>query len=66
MQPHQIHTTDDKRVHTVIPSPARRDNPDLANAWVLREIESHAVIHARNGAAAADLTDDTTQEASRG
>lgn len=66
VQPHQIHTTDDKRVHTVIPSPARRDNPDLANAWVLREIESHAVIHARNGAAAADLTDDTTQEASRG
>lgn len=47
IQPHQIVTTDDRRTCTVIPSPARREDPDLANAWVLKEVESHAAIRER-------------------
>ncbi|MCP4435607.1 MAG: aromatic ring-hydroxylating dioxygenase subunit alpha [Actinomycetia bacterium] len=51
IQPHQIVTTDDKRKYTVIPSPARKEHPDLENAWVLKEVESHAAIRARQLAA---------------
>lgn len=51
IQPHQILTTDDKRLATVIPSPARHEDPDLANAWVLKEVETHAAIRDRNAAA---------------
>lgn len=51
IQPHQILTTDDKRLATVIPSPARHEDPDLANAWVLKEVETHAAIRERHAAA---------------
>ena len=51
IQPHQILTTDDKRLATVIPSPARHEDPDLRNAWVLKEVETHAAIRDRHAAA---------------
>lgn len=47
IEPHQILTNDDRRTATVIPSPARRGDPDLANAWVLKEVETHAALHGR-------------------
>ena len=47
IEPHQILTTDDRRTATVIPSPARNDNADLANAWVLKEVETHAALKSR-------------------
>jgi hypothetical protein len=34
----------------VIPSPARRDNPDLANAWVLKEIAAREAAYEANPA----------------
>ncbi|MGI9577024.1 MAG: Rieske 2Fe-2S domain-containing protein [Microthrixaceae bacterium] len=57
IQPHQILTTDDKRLATVIPSPARNEDPDLANAWVLKEVETHAAIRDRNAAAGRKVPD---------
>jgi len=59
IQPHQIITTDDKRLATVIPSPARHEDPDLANAWVLKEVESHAAIRSRKATADAKRAEAT-------
>ena len=43
IEPHRIVTADDMRTRTVIPSPARRANPELANAWVLKEVASRMI-----------------------
>ncbi len=39
----RIVTADDMRTGTVIPSLARRANPELANAWVLKEVASRMI-----------------------
>jgi hypothetical protein len=31
----------------VVPSPARRSNPELANAWVLKELEAKEALRER-------------------
>jgi len=47
---HIVSSPDDLRTYRVIPSPARRNNPDLANAWVLKEIEASEARRDRDGA----------------
>lgn len=37
---HIVSDPDSDRVVRVIPSPARREHPELANAWVLKEVEA--------------------------
>jgi phenylpropionate dioxygenase-like ring-hydroxylating dioxygenase large terminal subunit len=37
---HRLKTNQPRGEMTVIPSPARRENPDLAHAWTTKEIES--------------------------
>jgi len=37
---HLVTGPDELRTYRVIPSPARRNNPELANAWVLKEVEA--------------------------
>lgn len=38
---HRIQAEYSRHQAVVIPSPARRDNPELANAWVLKEVPTH-------------------------
>ena len=39
ISPHIVSAPDADEVYRVIPSPSRRLDPDLANAWVLKEVE---------------------------
>lgn len=57
MEPHRVDEPNGKRIYRVIPSPARRGNPELENAWVLKEIQSR---EARRDADDVDVTDPTT------
>ena len=43
----------------MIPSPARHEDPDLANAWVLKEVETHAAIRSRQATADAKRAEAT-------
>jgi hypothetical protein len=50
---HRLRTNQPRGEATVIPSPARRENPDLAHAWVMKEVES--VIPSREASAASEV-----------
>lgn len=52
IEEHTITKPDDRRVVRVIPSPARRNNPELANAWVLKELEAREAHRERTSAEA--------------
>lgn len=41
IEPRPNDTPEDRRTYYVIPSPARREHPELANAWVLKELPSN-------------------------
>lgn len=50
---HRLRTNQPRGEATVIPSPARRENPDLAHAWVMKEVES--VVPSREASAASEV-----------
>ena len=54
---HQVSGPTADRVVRVIPSPARRSHPELANAWVLKELEVQQAHRDRADAAIATSTE---------
>lgn len=49
---HQIADDQRARTYTVIPSPARRNNPELANAWVMKEVPTLTMLVPKDKAVA--------------
>ena len=59
---HQIVGDGPRDVAVVIPSPARKNNPELANAWVHKEVNSRAILGGSKAATAANAGGKTAYE----
>jgi phenylpropionate dioxygenase-like ring-hydroxylating dioxygenase large terminal subunit len=55
---HQIVGQGPRDIAVVIPSPARKNNPELANAWVHKEVESAAIRSKKSSGGAANFEKD--------
>ena len=59
---HQIVGDGPRDVAVVIPSPARKNNPELANAWVHKEVNSKVILGGSKAATAANAGGKTAYE----
>ena len=59
---HQIVGDGPRDVAVVIPSPARKNNPELANAWVHKEVNSKVILGGSKAATAANAGGRTAYE----
>ena len=59
---HQIVCDGPRDVAVVIPSPARKNNPELANAWVHKEVNSKVILGGSKAATAANAGGKTAYE----
>ena len=59
---HQIVGDGPRDVAEVIPSPARKNNPELANAWVHKEVNSKVILGGSKAATAANAGGKTAYE----